>query len=474
MALALRLPLILACVLAACLSGSVVLLVAFSEADNSLVAALEGKALAHARTVKDDVEIALHIGIPLEEIRGAGMHLEEGAQEDPDIRFTALTDTDLARVHYGGIGRRRLDPLLASPDLRRAVFEAGDFTARPMDAVEVGGFSMTALPLVAAGETVGYVVVAVQAKQVREALLEEFLHLLPALSGVVLLLIEFGQWIARASFEDPLARLAGLMSRFQRPGRIERSGRHDQSELGVALLRFNGIVHRLADRAERVLNLAGEVQRAVFDREVAEEAGHRAERMRTGLAAPALGEPLIRSDPRASDLQMSITLLLAAATIGLGPILAGALPSALVWPVLGLAGGLVLPYGLRSPGWGLVAAGLALACGALLLLRPSLIPVGSPIVTASLAFGFCAGASLAAGRIYVANVVTSPLRWLVARLALGCLSGGLIGWTVVLEHVEPMTSRFVLLLLAAAVLAVNYDDVVRQRMFRRARSESAP
>lgn len=474
MALALRLPLILACLLAACLSGSVMLLVAFSEADNSLVAALEGKALAHARTVKDDVEIALNIGIPLADIRGAGIHLEEGAQEDPDIRFTTLTDTDLKRVHYGGIGRRRLDPLLASPDLRRAVFDAGDFSTRPMDAVEVRGFSMTALPLVAAGDTVGYVVVAVQAKQVREALLVELLHLLPAAAGVVLLLIEFGQWMARTSFDDPLERLAGLMRGFQRPGRIERSGRHDQSEIGLALLRFNGIVHRLADRAERVLNLAGEVQRAVFDRAVADEAGQRADRVRTGIAAPALGEPLIRADPRASDLQMSLTLMLAAATLGLVPTLAGSAPLALIWPALGLAGGLLLPSAVRSPGFGLVAAGLALVLGAALLLRPGLAPADWLPALAGLAFGLCAGASLAAGRIYVANVVASPLRWLTARAALGILSGGLIGWTIVLEQVVPATPRFVLILFAAAVLAASYDDVVRERLFGRARNGSAP
>ena len=87
---------------------------ALGEAESGLVAALEGKAKAHARIVRGDVELAIRLGIPLDELPGAFEYLEGGAQADPDIRFVAITDTGLQRLHYGGIGRARLDPLLMS------------------------------------------------------------------------------------------------------------------------------------------------------------------------------------------------------------------------------------------------------------------------------------------------------------------------------------------------------------------------
>ena len=467
MAFALRIPLMAGCLIGACLSGTLILLVALTEADSSLVAALEGKALAHARSIKDDVETALRIGIPLEDIRGAGRYLEEGAQDDPDIRFAVLTDLNLARVHYGGIGRRRLDPLLASPAFQQAVAEAGDFAERPMGAVESAGFSMVAVPLMAPERQVGFVVVAVQAKQVREALLLQLLHLAPAAVGMLLLLLEYASWTARSVFEDPLQRLAGLMARFRQPDRIERSGRNDRSETGLALLHFNGIVHRLADRAERVLNLADEVQRAVFDRAVAREAGRRAEEIQAAVAARVLGEPLVRADPRPSDLQMSLALLLAAAAIGGVAVLAGSDGRDLIWPTVGFVAALGVfggAYGI--PGWGLVASGTALLAAAVAWLSPQFLPAWSaPFVGASLGVG--AGAAIGAGHRYVQGIVSSSARWLLRRVVLGAGSGALLAWTMILENAGPAVPYFVLGLLGLAVLAANSDEVVRRRLFAR-------
>lgn len=467
MAFTLRIPLIVSCLVGACLGGSLVLFVALTEADNSLVAALEGKALAHARSVKDDVETALRIGIPLEDIRGAGIYLEEGAQEDPDIRFVVLTDLNLERVHYGGIGRRRLDPLLASPEFQQAVADAGDFSARPMGAVEITGFSIVAVPLMAPERQVGYVVVAVQAKQVREALLIELLHLAPSGVGMLLLLLEYARWTARSVFEDPLKRLASLMARFRRPGRIERSGRNDRSEIGLALLHFNGIVHRLADRAERVLNLADEVKRAVFDRDVAHEAGRRGQEVQQTVADRVLGEPLVRADPRPSDLEMSLALLLAAAALGSVAALAGGDGRDLIWPTVGLAAAVGVFGGAHSSsGWGLVASGAAVFAAAAAWLSPELVS-GWLVPFIGTSLGVCVGAALAAGHRYVDGIVESPVRWLLVRVVLGGGSGALLAWTIILEASEATAPYFMLGLIGAAVLAANSDEVVRRRLFAR-------
>ena len=76
-----------------------VLWTALAEAERGLVAALEGKAKAHARIVRGDVELALQLGIPLAALPGAYEYLEGGAEADPDIRFVAITDPELLRLH---------------------------------------------------------------------------------------------------------------------------------------------------------------------------------------------------------------------------------------------------------------------------------------------------------------------------------------------------------------------------------------
>lgn len=160
MAPGLRLVLVLACISAALAGGALVLVAALGDAETNLVAALEGKAGAHARAIKQDIEIALDLGVPLHEIRGVSEYLEEGAQEEPDIRFAAVTNLDLERWFYGGMGRRRLDPLLAAPALRRAIAATPHGLTEGVAGVEVEGFAMAATPLLAQGEPVGFVIVA--------------------------------------------------------------------------------------------------------------------------------------------------------------------------------------------------------------------------------------------------------------------------------------------------------------------------
>jgi len=465
MDLGLRVVLVLACLGAALVSGGLVLMTALIEAETSLVAALEGKAGVHARTVKRDLEIALNLGQPLDEVRQVSEYLEQGVQDDPDLRFAVVTDLDLRRLYYGGMGRRRLDPLLAAPALREAIDETPDALSEGVDGVEVEGFSLTATPLMAQGATVGLVIVSVQNKQVLEQLVLDLMRLLPAVIAILLLLCELAMSTAASSYEDPLKRLAHLMSRVGDDRGIERSGRHDRSEIGVALLRFNGILHRLADRAQRVLALADEVQRAVFDASIAGQVARRAANLRDSMVKPLLGPVMIRADARASDIQLSLTLMFAASAFGLATTYGAGQAEPMIGPLLGLAAAGLLAALLRSPGWGLVLAGMLQAgSAALWLLAPPALLLPE-LIAAGLAGAI--GATLVASWLFRRRSSTFGPAWLAMRFVVGTLAGILIAWTVVLEGRVAAAPFVVLAAVALAVAAANRAAVVRTRLFER-------
>src|SRR5690606_20679220 len=131
---------------------------------------LNEKALSRALRVRRDLELALGLDIPLAEIRGMWEYTAEIPQADPDIRFVAITGPELNRLHYGGIGRARLDPLLAAPAVQEAARVSLTREVTPSDAVLVDGFSITTVPLIKGREALGFVHVAVQHKQLRERL----------------------------------------------------------------------------------------------------------------------------------------------------------------------------------------------------------------------------------------------------------------------------------------------------------------
>lgn len=289
--------------------------------------------------------------------------------------------------------------------------------------------------------------------------------MLPALIAILLLLTELGLSTAAATYEAPIARLAGLMDRVGQGQVIARSGRHDRSEIGMALLRFNGILHRLADRAQRVLALADEVQRAVFDAGIAGQVSRRASALRTSAARPLLDPAVSSPDSRSSDIHLSLTLLFAGGSFGLVATYGAAPGIVPIWPLAGtLLGGLLAAL-LRSPGWGLVLAGVVQIAAA--LLGP--LALGAawswPAVAAGLAAGV--GAALVASWLFMHRSQGFGLLWIVLRCGLGSLAGGLLAWTVVLEGRLAVAPVVVLVAVGLAVAAANRAAVVRARLFER-------
>ncbi|MEZ5858208.1 MAG: hypothetical protein R3D28_04265 [Geminicoccaceae bacterium] len=303
-----RLALLLVSLTLALATAFGVLWLALGEVEQGLLEALEGKAAAQARIVRDDVELALELGIPLAEIPGTYEYLEGSAEADPDVRFIAIADEEMHRLHYGGIGRRRLDPLLDTEPVRAVAMAVASHPDQPLRAVQVEGFSITPAPLFVNGEHRGFVIVAVQGKQIQEALIERSLGLVPAALAFLLLLIELILWVSASAVEEPWRRLRRLMARFERGQRLLWSERHDRSEIGHATRLFNGILYRLRDRAERLTLRATEAERAVFDPVVARSIRERIDELGQLPLAALTGRPERRPDLRPSDLQPAIVL----------------------------------------------------------------------------------------------------------------------------------------------------------------------
>lgn len=456
-----------------------VLWAALGEAESGLVAALEGKAKAHARIVRGDVELALRLGIPLDELPGAFEYLEGGAQADPDIRFVAITDTGLQRLHYGGIGRARLDPLLMSEAMQGAAERAAGHHDQPLRTLSLNGFSITLAPLFDAELHAGFIVVAVQGRQVQEALIERLTQLLPAALAFIVLLVELVSWTTASALGEPWRRLRRMMARFAHGQSLIWSERHDRSELGIATRFANGVFHRLGDRVERLGLRGREVERAVFDQDVAEAVREQlAELDRPPLAL--LTAPQHRAaDRRASDVQPALVLFVAAAVAGLVDALA---PLPLTWPLsaelaaesltaaapaLGLGGALGLAFALsiHRPGWLLVLAGVLIATMAL--------PGASPNLPASLCFAAAIVVTVAAGWRYLRGAEDiAVLPWLALHAAAGVVAGGLIAWTLLLEDRAAVLPWLQLLLLVLAVLASNRAPMVRRQLFAASPSTS--
>ena len=170
-----------------------VLWAALNEAERGLVTALEGKAKAHARIVRGDVELALRLGIPLDVLPGAFEYLEGGAQTDPDIRFVAITDTGPAAPALWRHRPRQARPTVDERADAGAAERAASHPDQPLrpcrSTASRSRWRRCSMPR----RHAGFIVVAVQGRQVQEALIERLTQLLPAALAFIVLLRRAGR-----------------------------------------------------------------------------------------------------------------------------------------------------------------------------------------------------------------------------------------------------------------------------------------
>lgn len=412
--------------LATLLGAAGTIFVAVERAQQQFDALLDEKALSRAFRIKRDVELAVDLGIPLAEIRGMWEYTAQIPEADPDIRFVVISDRNLQRLHYGGIGRRRLDPLLADPVLEAAAEETLDGETAAADAVTLDGFSITTLPLLDRNRPVGFVHVAVQRKQLRERLFGHIGEAVPLTLLSFLLVLELTGFAYAAGYREPLQRLARLLEAAARSDgrRFELSGRHAGGAVGATMLCFNALMHRLSRRAGRFLSHADEVRRAVFEPAVAAQVAALIESAELGTSGGQAPLLVRRLDARRSDMRPALVLGLA---------IAAAVPASFA----GLAEWGSALAAAAAAGLGIAAGLLALAPGISLLAALALVAL-SALLAATLAGGAAtlaawlllaaAGGLLAglAGRYARLHALRPGALWLAARLATG-VAAGLLG-----------------------------------------------
>lgn len=404
----------LATLLVAAVAAFGTLLVALDRAQVQFDRLLEEKALSRAIRIRDDLQIAVDLGIPLAEIRGMYDYAEGIPNQDPDIRFVAVTDVELNRLHYGGIGRRRLDPLLVDPRLKAEADALLSGRVDFGDAVLVGQFAVTMVPIRGAdGTPHGFVHVAVQARQLRERFGHEISRLVPLAALALLVVIELTGFAYGAGYRDPLARLKALLeTAAAHDERTVLSGRHAGGDLGAAMFQFNAVLHRLLRRTNRLLQYAAEVRGAVFEPKAVAEIDSLVRATREEAAELSAEQLRRQADARRSDVRLP-----AVAAIAVGVL-------AVVWPFVkhdverGIEAGAAAIVGLfigailRMPRVALAVTALALLTAAAL----TELPRGASWPLVALAAGSLGGLAVYYAR---RNGLALSFGWIALRITTG-------------------------------------------------------
>ena len=256
-------------------------------AEEPLTRELDRKALAVGQAMKAEMERAAQVGIPLDELRGVEPFFQRFLDENPDIRFIAMTSPDKEPIYLSGIARGRLAEILASADTgfeeRRMAGGVTEARSRHV----VGDLSVDIRPIGPADYPLALLHVAVEKDFVTHILRRNWqgfavAAVVGAVVGLVcalVLTLRVGRRMQR--FDDGLAQAAG-----GRPVLLSDLGQRD--EIGYAARAFNAVLHGLRARFDATLDQAEDARDAAVGRTVRDSL----ERIRRGLVQRL--EPVFR------------------------------------------------------------------------------------------------------------------------------------------------------------------------------------
>ena len=256
-------------------------------AEEPLTRELDRKALAVGQAMKAEMERAAQVGIPLDGLRGVEPFFQRFLDENPDIRFIAVTSPEKEPVYLSGIARDRLAEVLESADTgfeeRRL---AGGMTEARSRHV-IGDLSIDIRPIGPAAYPLALLHVAVEKDFVTHILRRNWpgfaaaaaLGTAVGLLCVLILTLRVGRRMQR--LDDGIAQAAG-----GRPVLLGELGQRD--EIGYAARAFNAVLHGLRTRFDATLEQAEDARDAAVGRTVRDSL----ERVRRGLVQRL--EPVFR------------------------------------------------------------------------------------------------------------------------------------------------------------------------------------
>ena len=242
--------------------------VAFHQwAEEPLTGELDRKALAVGQAMKAEMERAAQVGIPLDKLRGVEPFFQRSLDENPDIRFIAMTSPDKKPLYLSGITRERLREVLESAD---TAFEerrlAGGMTeARTRHAF--GDISVDIRPIGPADYPLALLHVAVERGFITHILRRNWpgfaiagaVGIVVGLLCVLFLALRVGRRLQR--LEGGIEQAAG-----GRPALLADLGQQD--EIGHAARAFNAVLHGLRTRYDETLDQAEDARDAAVGRTV--------------------------------------------------------------------------------------------------------------------------------------------------------------------------------------------------------------
>ena len=256
-------------------------------AEEPLTGELDRKALAVGQAMKTEMERAAQVGIPLSELRGVEPFFQRFLDENPDIRFIAVTSPDKKPIYYSGIASDRLEQVLESADtaFEERRLAAGVTEARSRYAV--GELSVDIRPIGPAEFPLALLHVAVEKDYVTHILRRNWPGFAVAAAAgtalgllcVLVLTLRVARRLQRLDSGIALAA-AG------RPALLGDLGQRD--EIGYAARTFNAVLHGLRARFDATLEQAEDARDAAVGRTVRDSL----ERVRRGLVQRL--EPVFR------------------------------------------------------------------------------------------------------------------------------------------------------------------------------------
>ncbi len=257
-------------------------------AEGPLTGEQDRKATAIGQAVKRQLERASDVGIPLADIRGVADFFQHFLDDNPEIRFMAVTAPDGRPLHYRGIDgaglRQLLEPVDASFETRRRVGGAMEAYRR----YTLGDITLDVRPIGPAGQPLALLHVATGRGFLAEAFHRNWREfaLAAALGAAVglaltLLLVAMPTVRRLRRFDRGVAEAgAGRPAAFD-----DRSG----DEIGFAARAFDAVLHHLRGRYDAVLYQAEAARDGAVGRAVRDSLESIREQLRRELE-PALGD----------------------------------------------------------------------------------------------------------------------------------------------------------------------------------------
>ena len=259
-------------------------------AEEPLTGELDRKALAVGHAMKTEMERAARVGIPLEELRGVEPFFQRFLDDNPDIRFIAMTSPDKRPVYFSGISRVRLEEVLEAAD---TVFEERRMAGGVTEARNRHIFdelSVDIRPIGPADYPLALLHVAVEKDFVTHILRRNWpsfaiagaVGVVAGLLCALFLGLRVGRRLQR--LDSGIAQAAD-----GRPVLLGDLGQRD--EIGYAARAFNAVLHGLRTRYDSILDQAEDARDAAVGRTVRDSL----ERVRRGLVQRL--EPTFRDIP---------------------------------------------------------------------------------------------------------------------------------------------------------------------------------